>query len=93
LGAKEPLYKNELCYGEDLTSIKKVDKLELKWLIKAYKSTSDKSKFFNPFFSKLAGTKKLQQQIESGISEEEIRKSWEKGLVDFKEMRKKYLIY
>ena len=93
LGAKEPLYKNELCYGEDLTSIKKVDKLELKWLIKAYYSTSDKSKFFNPFFTKLAGTKKLQQQIESGISETEIRKSWEKGLVDFKKMRLKYLIY
>lgn len=93
LGAKEPLYKNELCYGEDLTSIKKADKLELKWLIKAYKSTSDKSKFFNPFFTKLAGTKKLQQQIESGISEEEIRKSWEKGLDDFKKMRAKYLIY
>jgi uncharacterized protein YbbC (DUF1343 family) len=92
-GAKEPLYKNELCYGEDLTSIKKVDKLELKWLIKAYNSTSDKSKFFNPFFTKLAGTKKLQPQIESGISEEEIRKSWEKDLDEFKKMRKKYLIY
>lgn len=93
LGAKEPLYKNELCYGEDLTSIKKVDKLELKWLIKAFNSTSDKSKFFNPFFTKLAGTKKLQQQIESGVSEEEIRKSWEKGLDEFKKMRAKYLMY
>lgn len=93
LGAKEPLYKNELCYSEDLTSIAKVSKLELKWLIKAYNSTSDKSKFFNPFFTKLAGTKKLQQQIESGFSEEEIRKSWEKDLVDFKKMRAKYLIY
>jgi hypothetical protein len=49
-GAKEPLYKNELCYGEDMTSIAKVSKLELKWLIKAYNSTWDKSKFFNPFF-------------------------------------------
>lgn len=92
-GAKEPLYKNELCYGEDLTSIAKVSKLELKWLIKAYNSTSEKSKFFNPFFTKLAGTKKLQQQIESGNSEEQIRKSWEKGLGEFKKMRKKYLIY
>ena len=92
-GAKEPIYKNQVCNGENLTSIPKVDKLELKWLIKAYKSTSDKSKFFNDFFTKLAGTKKLQQQIESRISEEEIRKSWEKGLIDFKEMRKKYLIY
>ena len=92
-GAKEPVYKNQLCYGDDLTTIEKVNKLELKWLIKAYYSTSDKSKFFNDFFTKLAGTKKLQQQIELSISEEEIRKSWEKGLIEFKEMRKKYLIY
>jgi uncharacterized protein YbbC (DUF1343 family) len=92
-GAKEPVYKNQVCYGENLTSISKVTKLELKWLIKAYNSTSDKSKFFNDFFTKLAGTKKLQQQIVDGISETEIRKSWEKGLNDFKEMRKKYLIY
>jgi uncharacterized protein YbbC (DUF1343 family) len=92
-GAKEPVYKDQVCYGENLTSISKVTKLELKWLIKAYNSTSDKTKFFNDFFTKLAGTKKLQQQIVDGISEEEIRKSWEKGLNDFKEMRKKYLIY
>jgi uncharacterized protein YbbC (DUF1343 family) len=92
-GAKEPVYKDQLCYGEDLTQIEKVKQLELKWLLKAYNSTSDKSKFFNDFFTKLAGTKKLQQQIESGVSENEIRKSWEKGLNDFKKMREKYLIY
>ena len=82
-----------MCYGEDLTNAPKVTKLELKWLIKAYNETADKSKFFTSFFTKLAGTKKLQQQIEAGASEAEIRKSWEKGLNDFKEMRKKYLIY
>ncbi len=92
-GAKEPLYKNQLCYGEDLTKAAKVSKLELKWIIKAYNETSDKTKFFNPFFTKLSGTKKLQQQIEAGTSDTDIRKSWEKGLKDFKEMRKKYLIY
>ena len=92
-GAKEPVYKNQLCYGDDLTTIEKVNKLELKWLIKAYNSTIEKSKFFNSFFTKLAGTKKLQQQIELGISEEKIRKSWDKGLIEFKEMREKYLIY
>lgn len=92
-GAKDPVYKNQLCFGENLTSIPKVNQLELKWLIKAYNSTSDKSKFFNDFFTKLAGTKRLQQQIVDGVTEAEIRKSWEKGLNDFKEMRKKYLIY
>ncbi|WP_140964194.1 exo-beta-N-acetylmuramidase NamZ family protein [Flavobacterium jejuense] len=92
-GAKNPLYDGKLCYGEDLTQIKKVNQLELQWLIKAYNKTSDQSKFFNAFFTKLAGTKKLQEQIERGVSEKEIRTSWKVGLEKFKEMRKKYLIY
>ena len=92
-GAKDPVYNGKLCYGEDLSKIEKVTQLELKWLIKAYNSTADKSKFFNDFFVKLAGTKKLREQIEKGVSETEIRKSWRKGLNEFKEMRKKYLIY
>jgi uncharacterized protein YbbC (DUF1343 family) len=92
-GAKEPTHKDKLCYGEDLTKIEKVKQLELKWLIYAYNATADKTKFFNAFFTKLAGTKKLQQQIETGISENEIRKSWEKGIVDFKKERAKYLLY
>lgn len=92
-GAKEPPLKGKLCYGEDLSKVSKVKQLELKWLIKAYNGTEDKSKFFIPFFTKLAGTTKLQQQIESGISEDAIRKSWEAGLSSFKQTRKKYLIY
>lgn len=92
-GAKEPMHKDILCYGEDLSKIKKVIRLELKWLIKAYANTSDKTIFFNDFFTKLAGTKKLQEQIINGVSEKEIRKSWEADLNAFKEMRKKYLIY
>lgn len=92
-GAKEPLHKGLVCNGEDLTSIKKVTQLELKWLIKAYNTTSDKSKFFNDFFTKLAGTKELQKQIQAGIPEEKIRDTWKKGIAQFKEMRKKYLLY
>jgi len=92
-GSKDPMNKGLLCYGEDLTQAPKVHQLELKWLIKAYTTTADKTKFFTPFFTKLAGTKKLQQQIEAGVSENDIRKLWEKGLSDFKVMRKKYLIY
>lgn len=93
LGAKDPLYSGKICYGRDLSEVENVDKLELQWLMQAYKDTSDKSKFFNNFFVKLAGTKKLQQQIEQGLSEDEIRKTWENDLENFKEIRKKYLIY
>lgn len=92
-GAKDPLYNGKECFGEDLTAYPKLKQLELKWLIKAYQNTSDKTKFFNAFFTKLAGTKKLQQQIESGVSEAQIRKTWQKDLETFKKMRTKYLIY
>lgn len=93
LGAKEPMHKGIICYGEDLSTIEPVHQIELKWLIKAYNATEDKTKFFIPFFSKLAGTQKLQHQIEEGLSERKIRKSWKPGLDQFKEIRKKYLLY
>ena len=44
-------------------------------------------------FDKLAGTELLKQQIISGKTESEIRKSWEPGLSEFKTTRKKYLLY
>ena len=92
-GAKDPVHNGKLCFGEDLTEIRKVHRLELKWLLKAYENTADKTVFFNDFFTKLAGTKKLRQQIEAGMTEKEIRRTWQEGLEQFKEVRKKYLIY
>mgnify|MGYP000123699061 CR=1 FL=1 len=91
-GAKYPKYKNKICFGEDLRTTKNLHKLDLSFLIKAYKQNSSKQ-FFNKFFTKLAGTGKLQRQIEQGMSEKEIQKSWKKGLETFKKVRKKYLMY
>ena len=42
---------------------------------------------------KLSGTTLFKAQIIAGKSEKEIRDSWEPGLGQFKQMRKKYLIY
>ena len=92
-GAKEPLHKGTVCYGEDLSQTERIKRLELKWLIKAYQNTSDRSSFFNSFFTKLAGTKKLKEQIEMGVPEEEIRKTWQTNLQEFQQTRKQYLIY
>jgi uncharacterized protein YbbC (DUF1343 family) len=92
-GAKEPIYKGVNCFGEDLTTIEPVSQIELKWLIHAFNTTEDKTAFFNPFFTKLAGTQTLRLQIEEGISERKIKKSWKPGLDQFKEIRKKYLLY
>lgn len=93
VGAQNPVYNGVACFGEDLSSENELRQLELKWLIKAYNNTTDKLKFFNPFFTKLAGTRKLQQQIEADLSETDIRQSWQTGLNQFMKMREKYLIY
>ncbi|HZI53651.1 MAG TPA: DUF1343 domain-containing protein, partial [Chitinophagaceae bacterium] len=45
------------------------------------------------FFNKLAGNNELWQQIKSGKSEDEIKKSWAPALSEFKKIRKKYLLY
>jgi uncharacterized protein YbbC (DUF1343 family) len=92
-GAKYPKHKNKLCYGEDLRKENYLSKMDLSWLLKAYASTSDKSKFFNDFFVKLAGTQKLQEQIEEGATVSKIEQSWKEDLENFKKTRSKYLLY
>lgn len=66
----------------------------LRYLMAMYRRVP-KGKFFlkSNFFEKLAGTTELRHQIEAGMSENEIRATWQPGLERFKEIRKKYLIY
>ena len=93
-GAKHPKHKDVICHGKDLSKEPKLHSVKLKWLIEAYKNSSDKTKVFNTKnFTRHAGTSQLQQQIEEGWSEEQIKKSWEKDLESFKKIRAKYLIY
>ncbi|WP_405609467.1 exo-beta-N-acetylmuramidase NamZ domain-containing protein [Polaribacter sp. Asnod1-A03] len=92
-GSKHPKHDGELCYGTDLRNNEKLSSLNLKWLIESYHQTENKAKFFNSFFSKLAGTKKLQKQIEEGMSTKEIKEIWQGGLDSFKKVRNKYIIY
>ena len=92
-GAKDPMHNGKTCYGRDLSTHPKLDRLELKWLLDAYSKTSDKKNFFNNFFVKLAGTDTLRRQIEAGVPENEIRNSWKRELENFTAMRSKYLLY
>jgi uncharacterized protein YbbC (DUF1343 family) len=92
-GAKYPKHQNKTCFGVDIRKASKVNQLELKWLIEAYRKNPTGEKFFKPFFHKLAGTKKLSKQIIEGKSEKEIRDSWNPELNKFKTIRKKYLLY
>lgn len=99
-GARKPPLRGQLCYGYDLSRIDVAketgNRWSLKWLLKAYALFPDKDHFFignGSGFDRLAGTAILEQQIREGLTEEEIRKSWEPALGNFKKIRKKYLLY
>ena len=92
-GAKNPKLKGQLSYGINLTQDPKPNQLELKWLMDAYKKFPKSDTFFLKGFNRIVGNSSLKKQIISGVSEIEIRKSWKSKIEDFKEIRKKYLIY
>lgn len=98
-GATDPPLKNKKCYGKlvatnEADALKAIgSQLQIKWLLAAYQDYPEKSKFFIPYFEKLTGTAAFRKQIEQGMTEAEIRKSWEPGLTKFKSIRKKYLLY
>jgi uncharacterized protein YbbC (DUF1343 family) len=92
-GAKHPKHEGKVCLGRDLRNSEKLSSLNLNWLIESYNHTENKEEFFNKFFPKLVGTKKLQKQIEQGLSFKEIKETWREGLTAFKEVRKNYIIY
>ena len=78
----------------DLRDIKVKKELDISYLINFYnKLKNTDSNFFGKYFYRLAGNKKLENQIKGGISEKEIRSSWKIKLSQYKSMRKKYLLY
>jgi uncharacterized protein YbbC (DUF1343 family) len=52
-----------------------------------------KEKFFNSYFNTLVGTDELKKQILAGKTETEIRETWQQGLTDYAQLRKKYQLY
>ncbi|MBK7650862.1 MAG: DUF1343 domain-containing protein [Flammeovirgaceae bacterium] len=89
----EPPLKNKLCYGMDLREVNVARKVDLKYVLMFYNMYPDKEKFFTKYFDTLAGTTELKQQIKDGLTEEQIRASWQPGLAAFKAKRSKYLLY
>ncbi|MBT8395074.1 MAG: DUF1343 domain-containing protein [Bacteroidia bacterium] len=92
-GAKYPKHQGKLCYGMDLSQSKPLNRLDLNYLIEAYQATEKKEEFFNDFFTKLAGSKSLQKQIEDRHTAYEIKKNWVRGLQAYDAMRQTYMIY
>ncbi len=93
VGAKYPVYENKICTGLNLKNHSNLSQIELKWLLDAFQNTENKAEFFNPFFTKLAGQKLLQKQIEMGMNSDQIRDSWKTDLERYKLLRAPYLLY
>lgn len=103
VGAMSSKLYGQTCYGWDLTQTKPpMDKINLALVIEMYQSFPQKDSFFltpkslEPtayFFNKLAGNATLMQQLKDGVSEANIRKTWQPALSAFKAKRKKYLLY
>jgi len=94
LEESKPKLEGQLSNGIDLRKIKVKNELNIKYLIDFYHDLKDTNDdFFGQYFFRIAGNKTLENQIISGLSEEEIRLSWKNDIELFKKMRKKYLLY
>lgn len=90
-----PPFENQLCKGIKVSFEKRPTQLNLSWLMSMYASYPNKEKFFSSpgFFDKLAGETELRKQIIQGVSEDDIRASWQADIEQYKTTRKKYLLY
>lgn len=103
--SETPLHMNKECYGIDLRNydvaeLRKTKRIHLQWMIDLYHQFPEKDQFFDKSQSReigninyLIGDDLFRQQITTGKSADEIYASWEPELGQYKEMRKKYLLY
>lgn len=97
-GAKNPRFNGEICYGEDLTDSPFLSEINLEWLIRAYNNYEGNEPFWIKqsgafWIDKLAGTDQLRKQIEQGMTEGQIKATWQDDLEKFKKVRANYLLY
>ncbi len=92
---KNPLHKDQLCYGVDLRESDFRSGFTLRFFLEFYRLSGEGEKFFTrgSWFDLLAGTGTLRRDIVAGKDEPTIRQRWQAGLDAYKEMRRKYLLY
>lgn len=98
---KHPLHQNTYCYGLNLSSEKNIPKgFSLQYVIQFYNyfqnltKHAEKEFFTRPhWFDLLMGTNQVRLDILKNKTKEQIRSAWQKKLNQYKEIRKKYLLY
>jgi uncharacterized protein YbbC (DUF1343 family) len=76
-----------------VADLQQMRELNLQWLIDTYTAMGKGEDFFTDYVDKLAGTDQLRKQILKGMTEKQIRQSWQGELEKFRILRKKYLLY
>lgn len=98
---KHPLHQDTYCYGLNLSSEKNIPKgFSLQYVIQFYNyfqnltKHAEKEFFTRPhWFDLLMETNQVRLDILKNKTEEQIRSAWQKKLNQYKEIRKKYLLY
>lgn len=94
--AKNPKHQSKKCYGKDYRKDITKREFSLRPLIEMNKKAKELGLTLisgRRTFELLAGNRRLLSQIERGLSEDEIKATWQKDLDKYKEIRKKYLLY
>ena len=93
--AKKPKQEGKTCYGVDLREASKDYGFNLNLFLNYYHQFEKESDFLDrpEWFNLLAGTDKVLNLIREGASWDELEASWQPALSQYKEMRKKYLLY
>jgi uncharacterized protein YbbC (DUF1343 family) len=91
--SKHPKHQDQVCYGIDLRNRSYPSKLDISYVIDFYNKWKSEEDFFTNYFNTLAGTNKLRNDVEKGLSEDEIRTSWQDDLEKYKTKRANYLLY
>ncbi|MBL4765193.1 MAG: DUF1343 domain-containing protein [Colwellia sp.] len=93
--ASTPKLMNKNLVGQDLRQ-SKVKGIDLSFIINWHQAFKVKNtKFFTraSFMDKLSGTDKLRKAIVAGKTQQQIKQSWQQGLLTFKTLRAPYLLY
>lgn len=90
-----PPNKDQKCYGIDLRQLNEVPEFTLQYFLNFYNTYETESDFLTRenWLNLLAGTDDLILQIRKGKTEEQILESWKPQLEEYKQVRKKYLLY
>ena len=90
-----PVQKDKACFGEDLRNLEVMPRFTLHYFLSWYHKFDRPGEFLTKerWFNLLMGDDQVLKLIQAGKGEDEISKSWQTELNQYKMIRSKYLLY